>query len=54
MDSVATKIWLCAEDLTGYASELEKKGRTESSEGLREIIGQIENLIDYMEDHPKK
>ena len=54
MNNIETKIWVCAEDLIGYANELEEKGRKESSEGLREIIGQIENLIDYMEDHPKK
>ena len=51
---IITKIWSNAQDLIGYANELEKKGRKESGEGLREIVGQIENLLDWMEEHPKK
>ena len=54
MDRIATEIWMCAEDLIEYANELAEKGRRESEEGLREIIGKIENLVDYMEDHPRK
>lgn len=54
MDSITTKIWLSAEDLIGYANELGAKGRKESEEGLREIIGQLENLVDYMDEHPRK
>lgn len=52
--SMIDKIWTCAQDLIGYASELESKGRRESEEALREIVGQIEHLCDFMEEHPKK
>ena len=48
------KIWGCAQDLIGYANELESKGRSESGEAIREIVGQIEHLCDWMEEHPKK
>ena len=54
MNNIESKIWECAEDLIGYASELEMKGRSESGEELREIIGRLESLVDYMKDHPRK
>ena len=52
-NAIMDKIWDCAEDLIGYANELEKHGRKESEEGLRTIISQLENLCDYMYEHPK-
>ena len=51
---MVTKIWLCAEELIEYANELEKHGRKASEETLREIIGQLEHLCDFMDEHPRK
>lgn len=52
--SISTKIWASTEDLKEYAKELEKSGRNESGEGLWSIISKLEDLIDYMDEHPKK
>ena len=52
--SISTKIWASTEDLKEYAKELEKSGRKESGEGLWSIISQLESLLDYMDEHPKK
>ena len=52
--SINTKIWASTEDLKEYAKELEKSGRKESGEGLWSIISQLDDLVDYMDEHPKK
>lgn len=54
MDNIMDKLWDCAEDMIGYANELEKSGRRKSGEAVREIVGNIEHLCEWMHDHPKK
>ena len=51
---MVTKIWACAQDLTEYAKELDKTGQKQSGEVLWEIISQLERLVDYMDDHPRR
>lgn len=53
-DNTADKIWSCAEDLIGFANDLEFSGRTESGERVRTIINELEKLCEYMKKHPRK
>lgn len=52
--TIIDKLWDCVEDMIGYANDLEKSGRKESGEAVREIASKIEHLCDWMYDHPKK
>lgn len=53
-DNTVDKIWSCAEDLIGFANDLESNGRTESGERVRTIINELEELCEYMKKHPRK
>lgn len=54
MEDIIEVIWNCGADLTGCANELERLGRKDSEERLREIVNQIENLCRDMIKHPRK
>lgn len=53
-NNAVDKIWSCAEDLIGFANDLESSGRTESGERVRTIINELEKLCEYMKKHPRK
>lgn len=51
---VADRLWDCIPDLKEHARELKAVGCKEGYKGVCEIISQLEQLGDWLCDHPGK